>query len=87
MKSPSAAIQHMQNILTHDVHNKVRYSIKLEWDNNMGSIHILTKKHKLFDKVLELSNNYTSYFKKTYKIKQIIIKEKINRNPHIKIML
>jgi hypothetical protein len=74
MKSPS--VNNIQNILTQDVNNNLRYFIKLEWDNNMGSIHILTKKHKLFDIVLELSNNYTSYYKKTYKIKQIIIKEK-----------
>jgi hypothetical protein len=85
MKSPSVAIQNMQNILIQDVHNKIRYYVKLKWDNNMGSIHILTKKNKLFDKALELSNNYTKYSKKNYKIKQITIKETTSRNPHIKI--
>ena len=51
----------------------------------MGSIHIYTKTHKLFQRILNLSKNYTNYYKKEYKTKKIIIKQIINKNPHIKI--
>ena len=78
-------VQKIQNILVQEVHDKLRYFIKIMWNNNMGSIHVLTKKHILFEKVLNLSKNYTDYYGREYKIKQLIIINKINRNPHIKI--
>lgn len=78
-------VQQIQKVLTEDVCNKLHYSIELKWSNNLGSIHIYTKKDKLFEKVLELSTNYTNYWKKTYNVDKIIIKEIKNKNPHIKI--
>lgn len=79
-------VQQMQNALIEDVHNKLSYYIELKWANNMGSIHIYTKKSKLFQTVLVLSNNYTNYWKKEYKIGQIIVKEIKNKNPHIRLL-
>lgn len=52
-------IAQIQNALIEDVHNKLRYHIELKWGNNMGSIHIYTKKDKLLEKTLELSNSYS----------------------------
>ena len=39
----------------------------------------------VFEKALELSSNYTKYWKQKYTIDKIIIKTITNRNPHIKI--
>ncbi len=80
-------VHEIQNILVQEVSNNLFYFIKITWDNNMGSINVLTKKHKLFETVLNLSKRYTNYNGREYKIKNIIIKAKINRNPHIKINL
>lgn len=39
-----SVVQQMQNDLIEDVHDKLRYFIELKWSNNMGSIHVYTKK-------------------------------------------
>jgi hypothetical protein len=77
-------IHEIQNILVQEVHNNVRYFIKITWNNHMGSMHVLTKKSMLHEKVLELSENYTKYYGKEYKVKQIIVMNKKNKNLHIK---
>jgi hypothetical protein len=51
----------------------------------VGSIHFYTKKDQILETALNLSMNYTNYYKKEYKIGQIIIKDIDNKNPHIKI--
>ena len=79
------SIQQIQNALIEDVNSKFRYYVELKWDNNMGSIHIYTHKDKLFQTVLNLANGYNNYWKKEYIVESVIIKEVINRNPHIKI--
>jgi len=78
-------VQKIQSILIEKVNNNLSYYIELKWTDNMGSIHIYTKKHKLLQRILNLSENYTNYYKKEYKIQKIIIKQIINKNPHIKI--
>lgn len=78
-------VQKIQSILIEKVNNNLSYYVELTWANNMGSIHVYTKKHKLFQRILNLSENYTNYYKKEYKIEKIIIKQIINKNPHIKI--
>ena len=78
-------VQQIQASLIEDVHNKLRYFVELKWCNEMGSIHFYTKKDKLLEHALELSTKYTKYWKQTYTIDTIIIKEIKNRNPHIKI--
>ena len=84
-KERNMLVEQMKNKLIEDVHNKLLYYVELKWSNNMGSIHIYTKKYNLFEKVLELCNNYSKYWKKNYTVNKIIIKEINNRNPHIKI--
>lgn len=79
------SIQQIQNALIEDVRNNLRYYVELKWADNMGSIHFYTKKHKILETALKLSMNYTNYYKREYKIGQIIIKEIDNKNPHIKI--
>lgn len=81
----SISIKQIQNNLSLDIHNNLHYYIEVKWKDNMGSIHIITKKHKLLNTVSNLSENYTKYYKKEYKVESIIIKEIINKNPHIKI--
>jgi len=78
-------IQEIQNILTQKVKNNLYYFIQVNWDDNMGCINVLVKKHKLFDKVLELTASYSKYYNREYKIKYITVKEIKNKNPHIKI--
>lgn len=78
-------VQQMQTSLTNDVYSKLCYFVELKWSNRMGSIHFYTKKDKLSEKSLELSTNYTKYWKENYTIDEIIIKEIKNTNPHIKI--
>lgn len=65
-------IKQIQDILTEDVNNKLRYYIELIWDNNMGSIHIYSKKELLSQTIVDMPINYTNYWKKEYKTKQII---------------
>lgn len=81
------AIRDIQNILIQEVNDKIHYFVTVIWDNNMGLINVLTQKYKLIEKISELSKNYTNYYGGEYKVKEIIITEKINRNPHIKIKL
>jgi 3'-phosphoadenosine 5'-phosphosulfate (PAPS) 3'-phosphatase len=78
-------VQQIQTTLIEDVRNKLSYYVELKWSNKMGTIHFYTKKHKLIEKVLDLSTNYTNYYKKDHKIEKIIIKEIKSNNPHIKI--
>lgn len=68
------AIRDIQNILVQEVNDKIHYFVTVIWDNNMGLMNVLTQK-------------YTNYYDGEYKVKEIIITEKINRNPHIKIKL
>jgi len=79
------SIQQIQNALIEDVRNNLRYYVELKWADNMGSIYIYTKKDQILETALKLSMNYTNYYKREYKIGQIIIKDIDNKNPHIKI--
>ena len=58
------SIKEIQNNLSLDIHNNLGYYIELKWKDNMGSIHIFTKKDKLMYTVSNLSYNYTKYYKK-----------------------
>jgi len=78
-------VQQIQNTLIEDVHNNLSYYVQLKWSNGR-SIHLYTKRNKLFETILDLSTNYTNYWKIDYKIDKIIIKEIKSRNPHIKII-
>ncbi len=79
------SIQQIQNALIEDVRNNLRYYVELKWADSVGSIHFYTKKDQILETALNLSMNYTNYYKKEYKIGQIIIKDIDNKNPHIKI--
>ena len=84
---PTMLVQSIQNVLVKNVHNNLTYYIEVCWDNNMGSIHVITKYNKILQTTLRISNNCSAYFKKEYNIKQIIVKDITNKNPHIIIPL
>lgn len=81
------SLQQIQNTLVEDVWNKSTYYAELKLCNKMESksIHLYAKKHKLFETILELSTNYTNYYKKDFIINSVIIKEIKSKNPHIKL--
>jgi hypothetical protein len=80
-------VQSIQNVLVKIIRDNLTYYIEIIWDNNMGSIHVLTKYNKILQTTLRISNNCSAYFKKEYTIKQIIVKDITNKNPHIIIPL
>lgn len=76
-------VQSIQNVLVKNVRDNMTYYIEVHWDNNMGSIHVRTKYNKILQTTLRISHHYSAYFKKEYTIKQIIVKDIKNNNPHI----
>jgi hypothetical protein len=80
-------VQSIQNVLAKMVHDNLTYYIEIIWDNNMDSIHVCTKYNKILQTTLRISHHYSAYFKKEYTIKQIIVKDIKNKNPHIIIPL
>jgi hypothetical protein len=81
----SVFVKDIQNKLIQEVYDDLRYYVQVLWANNRGSIHVYVRKHRLMEHILQLASYHTEYNKKEYKIKSIRVKEKINRNPHIKI--
>lgn len=80
-------VQSMQNALTRDVHNKLSYSIEVQWDNSMGSIYICTKKQAVLKTVYKIKTNYTKYYQQEYTVKRLLVIQITNKNPHINIPL
>jgi hypothetical protein len=78
-------VQQIQKLLLEEVNKNIYYYIKVEWMNNMGSIHIYTKMHLLNQTIEQISNNYSKYYKKEYKMNNFIIEYKRNKNPHFNI--
>jgi hypothetical protein len=77
-------IEQIQNSLIENVRQHLRYSVKVKFSG--GSVVPLYAKHKnLTNDILDLSTNYTRYWKKEYKIESVSIEEIVNKNPHIKI--
>mgnify|MGYP000028142647 CR=1 FL=1 len=80
-------VQSIQNVLAKNVRDNLTYYIEIIWDNNMGSIHVCAKYNKILQTTLRISHHCSAYFKKEYTIKQIIVKDITNKNPHIIIPL
>jgi hypothetical protein len=78
-------VQSMQNVLIKDVQNKLTYYVEVQWDNYMGSIHILVPRHAVMKKVCELRSRYSQYYHREYVVERIVVKHITNKNPHIKI--
>ena len=76
-------IKQKLNNLIEEVHNLKSYYIEIRWSNNMGSVHVYTKKYKLMETVLNLIKYHSKYYKKEYKVKTIIIRNIKSTNPHI----
>jgi hypothetical protein len=78
-------VQSMQNVLIKDVQNKLCYYVEIQWDNYMGSIHILVPRHAVMKTVCELLSKYSQYYRREYVVNRIVVKKITNKNPHIKI--
>ena len=80
-------VQSIQNALVKEVHNKLSYSVEIQWTDNMGSIHTHVKKQDILKTVSKIKKNYTTYYQREYVVKRILVKKIKNNNPHIQILL
>ncbi len=71
--------------LIEDVRKKLRVFVHIHWKNNT-ILPVYSSNDMLFESVTKLQEYHQHYYKMPYEIKIIKVVEKVNKNPHIKLL-